>query len=130
MASNTAPRKGDRARVSRCSEGDHEGRTNEVPQEERSTSMYITRNVCIIVKRNFNLIYKHCWKTNIQAYVVDVCICTFSYCQLISFHVQIMSYNNRCLFSQVEINHESNEFILDPGTVANTFKFENTFDPP
>jgi hypothetical protein len=50
-----APRNGDRAGVSRCSEGDHEGCIREVPQEERSPCIYIAQNVCIIVKRNFNL---------------------------------------------------------------------------
>ncbi len=36
---------GDRAAVSRCSEGDHEGHIHEVPQEEHSPSMCIAQIV-------------------------------------------------------------------------------------
>jgi hypothetical protein len=36
--------------------GDHEGRIREVPEEERSPSMYIAQNVCIIVRRNLTLL--------------------------------------------------------------------------
>jgi hypothetical protein len=33
-----------------------------------------------------------------------------------------MPCNNTCLFfRRLKINHESHEFILDPGTVANTY---------
>jgi hypothetical protein len=41
---------GDRAGVSRCSEGDHEGHIREVPQEERSPSMYIAQIVYILLR--------------------------------------------------------------------------------
>jgi hypothetical protein len=49
--------------------GDHEGCTREVPQEERSPSMYITQNVCIIVKRNFNLITSIAGRPTFEIYV-------------------------------------------------------------
>jgi hypothetical protein len=42
------PPKGDRAGVSRCSEGDHEGHIREVTQEERSPSMYIAQIMCTL----------------------------------------------------------------------------------
>jgi hypothetical protein len=56
MGLDAGPPNGDRAGVSRCSEGDHEGHIRKVPQEDRSPSMYIAQIVCIIIKRNFNLI--------------------------------------------------------------------------
>jgi hypothetical protein len=43
VALDQAPN-GDRAGVSRCSEGDHAGHVREVPQEEYSPSMYITQS--------------------------------------------------------------------------------------
>ncbi len=40
---------------------------------------------------------------------------------LLSLTCTNMSCNNRCLFfRRLKINHEPHEFILDPGTVANT----------
>jgi hypothetical protein len=99
-----APPNGDRARVSRCSEGDLEGQIREVPQEEQSPSMYIAQNVCIIIKRNFKLIASIAGKPTSEIYidyVIDVYTYTYSYQQASSFilsHVQDMSYINRCLF--------------------------------
>jgi hypothetical protein len=71
-------RNGDRAGVSRCSEGDHEGRIREVPQEERSPSMYIAQNVHCR-KEEFQLYYKYCWKTNIQDLHCLHCWCVYVY---------------------------------------------------
>ncbi len=96
-----AARNGDRAGVSRCSEGDHEGHTREVVQEERSPSMsYITQYVCI---GEFQPYYEHCWKTNIQDihYLMYVHVPSHTN-NATSFHVQIVLYNNSCLFSQVK----------------------------
>jgi hypothetical protein len=63
---------GDKARVSRCSEGDHEGHLREVPQEERSPSMYIVFKSCTFRKEEFQSYYqlqcKYYWKTNIQGH--------------------------------------------------------------
>ncbi len=46
VASDAGPQNGDRARASRCSEGDHEGHIREVPQEEHSPNMYIAQIMC------------------------------------------------------------------------------------
>jgi hypothetical protein len=84
MASDTGPPNRDRAGVSRCSERDHEGHISEVPQEERSPSRYIAQNVCIIVKRNFNLIASIAGKPTSEIYidyVIDVYTFTYSYQQ-------------------------------------------------
>jgi hypothetical protein len=47
----------------------------------------------------------------------------FLYCsvmQIIAPLLKLCLHNNRCLFfRRLKINHESNEFILDSGTVAN-----------
>jgi hypothetical protein len=59
---------GDRARVSRCSEGDHAGHIREVPQEEHSPSMYIVQS-CANRKEEFQLtdhILQVLLQTNIQ----------------------------------------------------------------
>ncbi len=99
-----ALRNGDRAGVSRCSEGDHEGCIREMPQEEQSPSKYIARNVCNIIKRNFKLIASIAGKPTSEItlfYIIDVYTHTYLYQQASSFilsHVQNMSYNNRCLF--------------------------------
>jgi hypothetical protein len=50
---------GDRAGVSRCSEGDHAGHIREVPQEEYSPSKYMLNHV-LILKRNCNLSTVYC----------------------------------------------------------------------
>ncbi len=50
---------GDRAGVSRCSEGDHAGHIREVPREEHSPSMYMLNHV-LILKRNCNLSTVYC----------------------------------------------------------------------
>jgi hypothetical protein len=65
--------------------------------------------VCTLPKRvhyrkeEFQPYYKHCWKTNIQAlhYLMYVHVPSHTI-NVTSFRVQIMSYNNRCLFSQVK----------------------------
>jgi hypothetical protein len=41
---------------------------------------------------------------------------------LVSSHVQICRVITGVYFLQVKINHESHEFILDPGTVANIYR--------
>ncbi len=46
---------GDRAGVSRCSEGDHAGLIREVSQEEHSPSMYNAQS-CVNGKEEFQLI--------------------------------------------------------------------------
>jgi hypothetical protein len=74
-----APRNGDRARVSRCSEGDHEGHICEVPQEEQSPNMCIAQNVCIIVKRNFNLIASIAGKPTSEIYIILRYWCVYVY---------------------------------------------------
>ncbi len=55
MASDVGPPNGDRAGVSRCSEGDHAGHIRKVPQEEYSPSMYIAQS-CTDRKEEFQLI--------------------------------------------------------------------------
>jgi hypothetical protein len=102
-----AHRNGDRAGVSRCSEGDCEGRIRKVPQEERSPSSYMPQNVCIIVKRISTLLQVLLEKNNIwdsHCFTLLMYIHTYAFsCQQICLfsHVQNMSHNNRCLFSQV-----------------------------
>ncbi len=39
---------------------------------------------------------------------------------IIAYCDKLCSYKNRYLFFALKINHESHEFILDPGTVMNT----------
>ncbi len=58
-----APPNGDRARASRCSEGDHEGHIHEVPQEEHSPSMYIAQIMCKLqggISTNCQPYREHC----------------------------------------------------------------------
>jgi hypothetical protein len=104
VASDAGPPNGDRAGVSRCSEGYHEGRIREVPQEERSPSMYIALNVCIVVKRNFNLITSIAGKNHHLRLHWSRYWCIYVYSLIparssfIFSHVQDVSYNNRCLF--------------------------------
>jgi hypothetical protein len=76
MDSNVGSRNGDIVVVKICPEGDHEGRTCEVPQEDRSPSMYIIQYMCIIVKRCSLPCYKRTFcKTDIQ----DVCCLVYIY---------------------------------------------------
>jgi hypothetical protein len=72
-------------------------------------------------------IFARCLKKNIA----QVCTLTKSsaYCKkkkkfqfIVNLPCTNMSCNNRCLFfRRLKINHESHEFILDPGTVVNTY---------
>ncbi len=81
---------GDKAGVSRCSEGDHAGHI-------RSHNGYVA-SLCV------NL---------------HTCNSKMSTCPS---PCTTMSCNNRCLFfRRLKINHESHEFILNPGTVSNTY---------
>ncbi len=120
---------GDRAGVSRCSKGDHEGHIREVPQEEGSPSMYIVQIVCIS-KRGISTLLPTLLQVSLenqhprsQCYVVDIFVnLLIPASTLLSFplykicHIIIGVY-----FRRLKINHESHEFILDPGTVANSY---------
>ena len=58
-----------------------------------------------------------------SSYVANVCVNLLVTANILfcPFPCTNMSYNNRCLFfRRLKINHESHEFILDPGTVANS----------
>ncbi len=82
----------------------------------------------LVVKRSFNLLpilCKYCWKNqhpgNHIGCVTDVCLNLLVTANILFVPPMYnMSRNNRCLFfRRLKINHESHEFILDPGTVAN-----------
>jgi hypothetical protein len=60
---------------------------------------------------------------NYSGYVTNVCVNLLVTASILSrpFPCTNMSCNNRCLFfRRLKINHESHEFTLDPGTVANS----------
>ncbi len=121
---------GDRAGVSRCSEGDYARHIRVVPQEEHSPS-YVHAKSRTNHKEKFQLIdhilqvllrkltsKKSQW-LRCQCMREITCNDKTSSCPFPMYNV---SYNNRCLlFRRLKINHESHEFILEPGTVANTY---------
>jgi hypothetical protein len=119
---------GDKAGVSRCSEGDHEGRICEMPQEYHSPSMYIAQIVYTLWRgiQQLSTYCKNCWRSTSQShssYIANLCVNLLVTANILFclFSCTNMSCNNRCLFfRRLKINHESHGFILDPGTVANT----------
>jgi hypothetical protein len=126
---------GDRAGVSRCSEGNHAGHIREVPQEEYSPSMYIVRSRAN--RKEESQFPDHILQALLRKLKVnEVAIFTLLMYARIYFQQQIssclfpslysVSCNNRCLFfHRLKINHESHEFILEPGTVANSNMFSS-----
>jgi hypothetical protein len=90
---------GDRARVSRCSEGDHEGHFRKVPQEEHSPSICIAqivfmlwRGIQLIVNLIASIVGKlTSWGHN--GYIARHQTSSFGL-----FPCTNMSCNNRCLF--------------------------------
>jgi hypothetical protein len=79
-----------------CPERGHEGRIRKVPQEDRCSSMYISY------------------------YALLSCIYMYSRFMLLSLHLgNLIRKLDWCLFSQVKINHDVNEFTLNSGTIAN-----------
>jgi hypothetical protein len=121
MASSMGAPKWNRAGVSICPERDHAGRARKVPQEDRSPSMYIDQYTCILVKRYSTFFWailtgKPIFKIHTVQYVhvfITNKRCAFFLC-LSCVHIITDVY-----FRRLKINHESHEFILDPGTVAN-----------
>ncbi len=72
-------------------------------------------------KEEFQPYYKHCWKTNIRdlRYLMYVHILSHA-CNVTSFPcTNCVVQEQVFIFPRLKINHESHEFILDPGTVAN-----------
>ncbi len=74
VASDAAPNE-DRAGVSRCSEGDHEGHIREVLKNNKAQECTLLKS-CACRKEEFQPYCNYRWKTNIQdrsGYVVDIC---------------------------------------------------------
>jgi hypothetical protein len=81
-----------------CPDRGHEGCIREVPQEDRCSSIYI------------------------NYYALSPCIYMHLRFMLLSLHPGNLIRNiDWYLFSQVKINHDVREFILDSGTIANTY---------
>jgi hypothetical protein len=77
-------------------------------------------------------IFARCLKKNIAqvctlpkgGYIADKCVnllVTTSISFFVLSRVQNMRVIQEFIFHRLKINHESHEFILDPGTIANTF---------
>ncbi len=130
VVSNAGPWNGGRAGVCRCSEGDHEGSIREVPQEERSPSMYIAQNMWITIKRNVNLIASIAGKPTFKICIVDVYMYTFSCQQSLLFFPGTKTCHTitDVYFSQVKNKPWIPWVILDPGTVAYTFYYTRKCD--
>ncbi len=76
----------------------HEGRIHEVLQEDRCSSMY----------------------SNYYAFVV-MYLQVFTHCVAFPAFREIDSYYSLVfIFCRLKINHDTHEFILESGTVANT----------
>jgi serine protease inhibitor len=126
---------GDRAGVSRCLEGDHAGHIREVPQEENSLIMYIigsrdnrkeesqfTDHILQALLRKLTV--QEVAIVQLPMYARTYLQQQISSCLFPSLYS--VSCNTRCLFfHRLKINHESHEFILEPGTVANSNTFSS-----
>ncbi len=95
--------------LSLCPERGHEGRIREVPREDRCSSMYIDYYALL----SCNCIYSHCYPLALLSSIwlsmlANSCMFKIWFITLTGVY-----------FSQVKINHDIHEFILDTGSVAN-----------
>jgi hypothetical protein len=64
----------------------------------------------------------HCWPVTGNIRTIATYATFLQSAIPVSMHVLERACNiNRCLFRRLKINHDTHEFILDPGTIANSY---------
>jgi hypothetical protein len=99
-----ARQNGDRAWLSIWPEGDNEGRIREVPKKT-DFQVCTLLNIYVFVHNEISALLLH------GLSVTNKC-CLFAMCECVCTITDVY-------FHRLKINHESHEFILDPGTVVN-----------
>ncbi len=114
---------GDRAGVSWCSEGEHDGNFARCLKKNEAQVCTLLKS-CAFRKEEFKSYCqpycKYSWKTNIQIITVTLLM----YIRILTSKHPILSFPMYKICHKK--NHESHEFILDPGTAANRNNFRKS----